>query len=104
MDTTHIAPFANQSEVIIDYYGGRPSPANCSVLKFFTVYAMFMFSASLIFNSLLLLAFIKEKRVRTPVNMFIVAISVCNIVATLSEAQFIIPSTFACRWVHGKAG
>jgi len=97
MDTT-ISSNVNQSDVIIDYYGGRPSPANCAILKGFTIYSIIMFSTALVSNSLLLLAFIKEKTLRSPVNMFIIAVSVCNIIATLSEAQFIIPSTFACRF------
>jgi hypothetical protein len=98
MDTT-VSSYANQSDVIIDSYGGRPSPTSCSILKGFTVYAILMFSTALVSNSLLLLAFIKEKTLRSPVNMFIIAVSVCNIIATLSEAQFIIPSTFACRYL-----
>lgn len=88
---------ANLSDVIIDPYGGHQSPANCTVLKFFTVYAILMFGCSLLFNSLLLFAFFKNKEVRSPVNMFILALTVCNLFATLSESQFIIPSTYACR-------
>ena len=90
----------NLSQVIVDPYGGVQSPSNCTILKFFTLYAIVMFSASLGSNVLLLFAFIKDKAVRSPVNMFILATAVCNIIATISEAQFIIPSTYACRLAY----
>ena len=96
-----IASFAsNLSDVIIDPYSGIQSPADCTTLKFFTLFSIVMFSASLASNSLLVYAFIKDKAVRSPVNMFILATAVCNIIATLSEAQFIIPSTYACRLAY----
>ena len=87
----------NLTDVIIGTYEGIQSPVSCGVLKFFTVYALIMFTCSLIFNSLLLYAFIKNPALRSPVNMFILALTVCNLFATLSEMQFIIPSTFLCR-------
>lgn len=95
MATTTIA--ANLSDVVIDYFGGRPSPIDCSVLKFFTVYSIFMFSTSFICNAILLYAFIKNKDLRSPINMFIIALTVTNLFATVSEASVIIPSTFACK-------
>lgn len=87
----------NLTDVIIGPYEGIQSPVSCGVLKFFTVYSMIMFSLSLSFNSLLLYAFIKNQKLRSPVNMFILALTVCNIFATLSEMQFIVPSTYLCR-------
>ena len=87
----------NLTEVIIDPFGGHPSPSDCGILKVVTVYSVFMFSSSFISNSLLLYAFIKNKEVRSPVNMFIMALSICNIFATLSEGQVIIASTFMCK-------
>jgi len=80
-----------------DPFSGIQSPINCDTLKYFTVYSILMFGSSLIFNSLLLIAFCKNKELRIPINMLILAITVMNLLATCSEMSFIIPSTFNCR-------
>jgi hypothetical protein len=81
----------------IDKYGGIQSPIDCGTLKMFTAYGVFMFGGSFIFNSLLLYAFYKNKALRIPINMFILAITVVNLLATITEASVILSSTYSCR-------
>ena len=80
--TSTIATINVTKELIIDPFGGLQSTIDCGTLKYFTIYSIFMFGGSFIFNALLLFAFIKNKELRTPVNMFIVAITVLNLFAT----------------------
>jgi hypothetical protein len=87
---------ANLTEAI-DKYGGIQSPISCGILKIVNVYSIFMFGGSFIFNSLLLYAFYKNKALRIPINMFILAITVVNLLATITEASVMLPSTFFCR-------
>jgi hypothetical protein len=92
-----MATLAENLTVAIDKYGGIQSPISCGTLKMFTVYGVFMFGGSLIFNSLLLFAFYKNKNLIKPINMFILAITVVNLLATITEASVILPSTFFCK-------
>ena len=66
----------------MDAYSGIQSPIQCETLKYFTAFSVLMFGSSLLFNSLLLFAFYKNKALRTPMNMYIMAITICNLFAT----------------------
>jgi hypothetical protein len=74
------------------------SPIDCETLKLFTIYGVLMFGCSLFFNSLVVYSFIRNKKLRSPINMLILTITICNIIATISEIAMVVPSTYFCRY------
>ena len=86
----------------IDLYNNNSnenkSPIDCETLKLFTIYGVLMFGCSLFFNSLVVYSFIKNKKLRSPINILILTITICNIIATISEMAMVVPSTYFCRY------
>ena len=74
-----------------------PSPVNCSILKGISVYCAILLVLSLFFNTTLLMVFFKHKTLRTPLNMFIIALTGYNLVASIVELPFVITSNYFCR-------
>ena len=74
------------------------SPIDCETLKLFTIYGVLMFGCSLFFNSLVVYSFIKNKKLRSPINILILTITICNIIATISEMAMVVPSTYFCKY------
>lgn len=86
----------------IDLYNNNSnenkSPIDCETLKLFTIYGVLMFGCSLFFNSLVVYSFIKNKKLRSPINILILTITICNIIATISEMAMVVPSTYFCKY------
>ena len=72
-------------------------PTECYKLRIVGVLTTLLFIFSTTFNGILLYAFIKHKKLRTPLNIYIIAISVLNLVSTIIELPFIIVSNFYCK-------
>ena len=84
--------------VIIDIYN-QPSPTPCWQLKIVGVYCIILFISSVTFNSLLLAVFIRNRELRTSLNTLIFAITILNLLSTVSELPFATVSTLSCRYV-----
>nr|QVK45896.1 G protein-coupled receptor [Proales similis] len=91
------------NETDIDLYS-RPSPVDCWKLNLVAVYCVVLFALSVTFNSLLLWIFFRYKELRSPVNTFIIAITILNLVGSMSEFPFVITSNLYCRWMARKLG
>ena len=72
-------------------------PTECYKLRIVGVLTALLFVFSTIFNGVLVYAFIKHKKLRTPLNIYIIAISVLNLVSTILELPFIIASNMYCK-------
>ena len=76
---------------------GSQSPIECSKLQIIAIICSVLFVASLASNSLLLHMLITCKHLKQPVNTFLIALTICNIVGTLFELPFTIASNLMCR-------
>ena len=70
---------------------------DCRQLKAISVYCVLLFISSVLFNSLLIAVFIKYKELRSCLNLFIFAISFCNLISSLLELPVVIITNFYCR-------
>lgn len=93
----------NSTNRYIDKYS-LESPVECYKLKLVGILCIFLFVFSAFFNSILLWTFIRNKSLRTSLNMFIIALTSFNLFGTLIELPFIIVSNLKCRWIFGKFG
>lgn len=92
---------SNLSE--LEFYS-RPSPIACGKLNIIAFYCIILLIVSLIFNTSLLVVFAKYKKLRSTLNMFIMAITVLNLVGSISELSFVIPTNLKCKWLFNKVG
>ena len=69
----------------------------CYKLKYISLYSTILFFTSLFFNSTLLYIIFKHKYLRTSLNMFIVSISILNLIGTLVEFPIVTISNFHCK-------
>ena len=77
----------------------RPSPVECYKLAIIGVFFLTLGFASVIFNGLLLWIFFLYKELRNSMNAFIIALTICNLLATCTEFPFVIGSNFSCRYL-----
>lgn len=84
-------------EQIADQLVSEVSPALCYKLQALGVISILMFIACIVFNTFLLWVFLKNKELQSSFNMFIVALSILNLVGSFLEFPFIIVSNFYCR-------
>ena len=73
------------------------SPVECYKLYIIAIYCLILLILSVVFNTLLLIIFIRHRKLRTPLNMYILTNTVLNLVGSLLEFVFVIPSNLACR-------
>ena len=76
----------------------RLSPTPCWQLKIVSYYCVIMFSASLAVNGVLMMVFIKNKELRTPVNVMVIWFTALSFFASLTEPNFVVTSNFQCRY------
>lgn len=79
-------------------YEDRQSPVDCFKLNVIALYCMIILVISIKFNSLLLTVFMKYKSLRTNINMFIIVLTLLNLVVSILEFSFIIPANLKCRF------
>lgn len=89
---------------VVDPFSGIPSPVECWKLNIVGVFITIMLFLSVSANSTLLFAFYNNKDLRTPLNVFIIAMTTINLFGSISEFTFIIASSFSCSWVFGRMG
>ena len=78
--------------------GTLESPVDCSILQLFGILSVFLFAISLAANSLLLGVFYKYRSLRSPMNIFVITLTVFNVICTIVEWPFIIGSHLLCRY------
>ena len=78
-------------------YYGVESPVECFNLNLIAIYCIVVVVLSLIFNSLLIVVFYVYKDLSSPLNPFIITLTIFNLVGTLIEFPFVIVSNFYCK-------
>lgn len=77
------------------------SPVACYKLRMISALTCVIFFFSLSLNSLLLMAFYQKKTpTKAPLNIFIISLTVYNLVGSFLEFPFIIASNFYCRLAY----
>lgn len=74
------------------------SPIDCTTLRLFSAYCFCLFFVSIIVNGSLLVVFYKYKKLRTNLNLLIIAIAVLNLIATFLYMPFVIISNYYCKY------
>lgn len=87
----------NLTNITINNYF-EPELVECYKLRIIGVYCCLLFIASTISNSLLLWAFVRYKELRTPLNIFIIALVFFNLFGTIVELPFIVVSNLSCKY------
>lgn len=85
-------------ESIIFSQGRIISPVKCEYLKIIAFYCLLVYILSLLFNSMIIGFFLKNKKHINPLNLLIIALAVLNVFATLGEIPLVIVSNFQCRF------
>ncbi len=80
------------------------SPTECYKLRILGIICFFLFVSSFAFNYLLLRVFIKYSELRTSFNTLIIALTILNLIGTITELPFIIISNLSCKWIFNKWG
>jgi hypothetical protein len=93
----------NNNNTSIDEYS-LESPTECYKLQILGIICFFLFVSSLTFNSLLLNVFIKNKHLRTSNYVSVIALTILNLIGTLTQLPFIIISNLSCKWIFNKWG
>jgi hypothetical protein len=86
-----------------DFYE-RVSPISPIILNLLGSYLLLSMILGIVFNTLLLYIFKKYKDLQTPINTFIIAMTVLNLLGTIFELPWIIHSCFSHKWTSGKFG
>ena len=76
----------------------KQSPIECYKLKIVAGLLVPLFLLGVAFNSILILVFIRNRSLITPLNLFIIALVVLNLVGCLFEFPIVIISNFNCRY------
>ena len=76
----------------------QQSPVNCSILKVVSILLLLIFILSVAFNSFLLWIFIIYKEIRTSLNIYLIALLICNLVATFTEIPIAFINNLNCRY------
>ncbi len=82
---------------ILDPFRGVPAAIECWKLNITGIFVVCLLFISLSTNSTLLWVFYKNKELRTPLNVFVIATTAINLFASIFEYTFIISSNFACK-------
>ncbi len=70
------------------------SPTDCYKLRILGILYVSLFVASTLVNSLLLHVFIKNKNLRTSFNILIIALTLLNLIGTLTQTPFVVSNNF----------
>ena len=73
------------------------SPVSCKILRFYGVGLLILFLSSMTSNVALMRMFYTNKRLQTPVNTFVIALTVLNTAGNTFEMPFSISSNLACK-------
>ncbi len=79
-----------------DLYNVTPT-VECYKLQMVGVICCLLFAAGVFFNGILLLAFMRHKHLRTPINYYIIGLTILNFIGSLFELPFIMVSNLYCK-------
>jgi hypothetical protein len=74
-----------------------PALASCQILKWIGVYLCFTFIFGIVLNALILCVLLENKRRRSPIDIFIIALCVSDLLAALLGIPLPLTSNLACR-------
>lgn len=89
----------NNTVAIFDYrdlYNMDP-PVQCYKLQIIGVVCCILFATGVFFNGILLWAFIRHKQLRTPINYYVIGLTILNLIGSLFELPFIMVSNLYCK-------
>jgi len=69
---------------------------NCFVLKIVAIYLGIILFLSILFNSVIILVYIRFKHLITPYNVIILSIIILNLIGSLVELPIIIVTNYSC--------
>ncbi len=75
------------------------SPVPCYKLIIKGVVYTILFIACVIFNAILLGIFFRNKKLQNSFNLLVITLTVMNLVGSLLEFPFVIPSNFYCKLI-----
>ncbi len=74
------------------------SNIKCYKLKFVALYLLLLMVASLSLNSFLLRTLMRSKKLRQPVNTFVIALIILNLIGSVTELPIAITNNYSCRY------
>jgi hypothetical protein len=86
----------NYSKQVFDPFD-IPSPVECYKLTLIGSFLSLTFIASVLTNGLLLCVFYSYKKFQTPINHYIIAITVLHFIGSFLEFPMVIMSHYRCR-------
>lgn len=86
----------NENNDNSDSYSAK-SPIECYKLNIVSVLCSILLLLSIIFNSLFIWVFCSYKEIRTTINMFLMSLTVLNLVGSILELPFVIASNYYCQ-------
>ncbi len=82
----------------IDDEWTRPGLASCSTLKWIGGYLFFVFILGIVLNSFVLYTLLNKKRLRSPIRLFIIALSSADLIHAAFGIPLPLTSNLACRY------
>lgn len=71
--------------------------SKCFGLKLIAYYLIFLFIFGSLINGVLLYIFCTNKKLRIPLNIFVIALTVCNLIGVITELPPVILTNLKCR-------
>jgi hypothetical protein len=75
----------------------RPALAPCSILKCIGAYLTFVMFFGILLNGFVLHSSLNDKRSRSPIRVYMIALSLANLMGALLGIPLPLTSSFACR-------
>ncbi len=82
----------------IDDEWTRPALASCHILKWIGGYLCFVFIFGIILNSFVLYKLMKNKHRQSPIRIFMITLSVADLIHALFGIPLPLTSNLACRY------
>ncbi|CAF2701137.1 unnamed protein product [Rotaria sp. Silwood2] len=80
----------------------QPALASCHILKWIGIYLCFTFLCGIGLNVIILVILLQKKSHRSPIDIFIIALSFADLLDALLGIPLTLTSNLACRWLYGK--
>jgi hypothetical protein len=85
------------SHGFIDEQWAQPARASCKVLKWIGGYLSFVFLTGIVLNSIIICILLQKRRRRSPIDIYIIALSVADFFGALLGIPLPLTSNLACR-------
>ena len=76
----------------------QPARASCPILKWIGGYLCFAFLSGISLNGIIIYILVHKRSRRSPIDVFIIALSVADLVGSLLGIPLPLTSNLACRW------